>query len=257
MNNLVLVHGFLGSSLNWGPVLTKLRAAPELLGRWNFHTVDLLGHAYRPLAPGVSDLDLADVAEDLLKQLPFAEPFVALGHSFGLRPLLWIAKNKPGRMKALIAEDSGPTIRPSSVDFLMGVLKDTPVPFPSREAARDYFDAQFGKASALSRFLFSNIREDSGGGQAWRFAAEALKNLLADVAAKDQWSEWTNYPNPIILIRGENSEFQSAEMARESLAKRDFKDDQFIQIPQAGHWVHSENLSVFSNELIQALQKFA
>ncbi len=87
MKNLILVHGFLGSSLNWGPVLGKLRAHVGLKD-WNFSAVDLLGHAYRPVDDkSRTALGIDEVSEDLNLQVPPGS-FYALGHSFGLRPLL-------------------------------------------------------------------------------------------------------------------------------------------------------------------------
>src|SRR4051812_17780229 len=104
MRNLVLLHGFLGSALNWGPVLSRLR---KKVSGWNFLTPELLGHGQRANEGRELEPSSRAVAEDLLSQIP-NEPFVALGHSFGLRPLLSISQIRPKMIEALIVEDASP-----------------------------------------------------------------------------------------------------------------------------------------------------
>ncbi len=253
---VVLVHGLLGSSLNWGPVLGRLRALPEFKGVFDFCAVDLLGHAYRPLPAGVSGLSLRLIADDLLAQVPDSE-FVALGHSFGLRPLLDIVGRFPKRIPALIVEDSSPAMRIESFQFLKKVFDECPVPFPSREAARSFFDSEFGPGSALSRFLFSNIRatstDPSSPGFGWRFNAPELRQVLLNLRHQDQWLEWENYKGLMCIIYGEKSDFQSAAMIEEGRSRRGNLPTQIYQVSQAGHWVHSENLDGFMDKLVEAL----
>ncbi len=253
--NLVLVHGLLGSSLNWGPILTRLRSTPEL-SNWTFTAVDLLGHAYRQVPAEKLDISMDEMADDLLAQFP-PGPVVALGHSFGLRPLLEITSRYPDRLTAIIAEDSGPEIKPSSFEFLRKVFDQTPVPFSSRETAKEFFEKTFGVGSALARFLLSNIQEKSPANHNWRFAHGPLRALLERVAHSNQWREWEAFEGPIYMIRGELSDFISSEGAAECIARRKAKVTELYQINQSGHWVHSEQAGAFTECLIKVLKKNA
>jgi len=250
---LVLVHGLLGSSLNWGPIVTRLRANPEL-ANWEVLTVDLLGHAYRKIPDSKNEITIAEMANDLLSQVPEG-PFVALGHSFGLRPLLEITKTDPQRISALIVEDSSPQMDLGTFHFLRKVFDGTPVPFSTRELAKDYFNQEYGRDSALSRFLLSNIKEQLPGVHDWRFNHEALNKLLLKIGGSNQWGEWQSYPGQIYLIRGENSDFVTTERAEECVAKRKSGTIEVHQIAQSGHWVHAEQPQGFVDALVKILKQ--
>jgi esterase len=250
--NLVLVHGFLGSALNWGPVLTSLRRAPEMAG-WQFLAVDLLGHGGRrssPLGP-YDHLTLDRVAEDLWLQCAGKAPFVALGHSFGLRPLLRLSAHHPGAIERLIVEDSSPIVDQPNFQNLNRILTDTPVPFTTRTEAQDYFLKTYpGKMGA---FLLSNIRQNPDSGlYDWRFDFQGLSELLRDSYEHPQWKEWEALSIPIDLIRGAHSDFLSRERCEEMI-KRSKVPVRFQEVKAAGHWIHSDNVDDFVGALIKIL----
>src|SRR5690349_7030075 len=94
---LVFVHGFLGSALNWSPLVHKLKKHPAWQNdQWEILVPELLGHGLRIERGEVEQVNLANVTKDLLSQIP-PGPFWAIGHSFGLRPLLLITRQEPLR----------------------------------------------------------------------------------------------------------------------------------------------------------------
>ena len=248
-----MVHGFLGSALNWGPIITRLDASsvgPDL----NIFAADLLGHGGRrssPLGPYTS-LDLDLVARDLWLQLKDKTPFVAMGHSFGLRPLLRLYTQHPEAFSGLIVEDSSPVVDPQNYQTLMKILDDTPRPFENRSLAQQYFQAQYpGKMGA---FLLSNIRLDSQSNlYDWRFDLTGLRDLLDNTFRESQWKDWAGLQVPVSIIRGERSEFLSHERVQE-MQQRLKKPATFMEIENAGHWVHSDNPDKFTDVLISLLK---
>jgi esterase len=251
---LVLVHGFLGSAANWGPIVHRLKQDPEA-HKWKIVVPELLGHGLRG-RQGVtagSLFTLEEMARDLDAQIP-PGPIVALGHSFGLRPLLKLSSMLPDRIKAIIAEDASPVLSDPGYAEIRRIFDEVKVPFASREEAREALDQLFGKGAVLSRFLFSNIRERSQGQHEWRFDRESLTRLLEEARREPLWKEWADFAGPLFLIAGGESSYLNKDRLAECRSQRGQKPFQVIQIPQSGHWVHSEQPDIFVQELSKILK---
>jgi len=246
---VVFVHGFLGSSLNWGPVIHKLR--PLLPVGTELSAVDLLGHGVR--SQGTGPLTLDALARDVLSQIPEG-PFLGVGHSFGLRPLLRISKWEPSRLRGIVAEDSSPVLSDSGFREIRTILEAVPVPFKGRPEAREFLESFFGPGSRMSRFLLAQIRERPEG-HTWRFDRQGLQQLLGESHQESLWTEWADFEGPISMILGGNSSFVSSERRQECLIKRGQKPLWIDQIPSSGHWVHADQPDHFVAKLAEHLTK--
>jgi esterase len=252
---LVLVHGFMGSALNWGPILTRLKKDPRLQG-WHFVSPDLLGHGGRKTGLSYQKLNHRLLCNDLKQQIPEGD-FIALGHSFGLRPLLGLSQDPDlgPRMKALIVEDASPEITQENYFKLKGIIDRVPVPFLNREEAKKSISTLFSKDPRLAAFLFSNIRPQENGEHSWRFDKEGLIHLLEEAHTQPLWQEWSKYPNDVFMIYGENSDHVNSKRLNEAIKRRGALPLQTIQIAQSGHWIHSEQPEAFTEELVKILTK--
>ncbi len=254
--NVVFVHGFMGSALNWGPVLTALRKSP-LKEQWAFHPIDLLGHGGRRQSPlgSYEVLSLNLMTEDLRLQTESLQPFLAVGHSFGLRPLLRLSELYPEALHGLIVEDSSPQVDRKNFEFLMGILNNTPRKFHSRAEANSYFSSQFpGKIGA---FLLSNIRQNPSDPNefGWRFDLAGLRNVLQDAFENPQWAAWEKIQKRVAIIRGERSDFLTKERLQEMLARRPLATE-IHEVGEAGHWIHSDKPDEFVNILINLISSW-
>jgi len=255
MKNTVFVHGFMGSALNWGPLLTHLRKSPELSG-WTHHAVDLLGHGGRRTSPlgSYEKLNLDLMAEDLWLQVQGFQPFIAVGHSFGLRPLLRLATKYPQAFSGLIVEDSSPQVDRANYEFLKKILGETPQKFATRSSAQEFF--QLNYPGRLAAFLLSNIRENTSTKEhEWRFDWVGLNSVLDDAFANPQWSDWEKLSFRARIIRGENSDFLSKDRVAEMLARINSPCD-FAEVENSGHWIHSDNFDGFSSLIIQTISSW-
>jgi esterase len=248
---LVLVHGFLGSAINWSPLVHRF--SKELLG-WTFVCPDLLGHGRKAQTQEPEAITLQRMVDALEAEVP-QEPFVALGHSFGLRPLLKLGvKLGPERMPMLIAEDATPEISDAGFAQLLKIFDATPTPFSSREAARQFFFEHY--SPVIARFLYSHLRETLCGTWTWRFDDAALRKLLVSSKTDALWAEWESYAGTLALIRGEDSTYVTSERLEQARAARLPRSLLVGQIPQAGHWVHSDQPDSFVQEVVKMLKVF-
>ncbi|MEO5668682.1 MAG: alpha/beta hydrolase, partial [Bdellovibrionota bacterium] len=249
---LVLVHGFMGSALIWGPILTRLKSRSDLHA-WTFLTPDLLGHGGRrgPEALHDSTLNHAKLVEDFKTQLPASGDMILLGHSFGLRPILSVAADPTWapRIKALIVEDASPEITADNARSLRAILGKVPVPFGSRAEAKAKIETLFPEDPRLAAFLFSNIRALGDEGHTWRFDKSGLVSLLNEAENSPLWSEWSNYSGPIYIMRGEHSDHLTPDRLKRALEKRGVLETHLVQIAQSGHWIHSDQPDRFTEEL--------
>lgn len=248
---LVLVHGFLGSAVNWGPLVHRFS---KKLPDWAVFCPDLLGHGRKAKTQEQEAITLDTIVGALVSELPDGA-FVAVGHSFGLRPLLKLgAKLGSERMPMLIAEDATPEISDAGFSQLLKIFDATPVPFSSREAAREFF---FGNYSpVMARFLYSHLRETPCGTWTWRFDDAALRKLLVSSKNDPFWSEWASYAGTLALIRGEDSTYVTRDRLEQAKHARLPRTLEVAQIPQAGHWVHSDQPDAFVNEVVKLLKVF-
>jgi pimeloyl-ACP methyl ester carboxylesterase len=229
-----------------------------MLPDWDLFAVDLLGHGRRAHFVEPKPLTLDVIAQDLMDQIlerkRDGDALFALGHSFGLRPLLKIASQRPELISGIVAEDSCPELSEQGYNSVKSYLVDVPVPFESRESARTWFDAHLGSQSTMSRFLLSQIREQGSGVHTWRFDKNQILALLEESRNNPLWLEWESFDGPIQMILGDRGSFVSDQRLKKSRDLRTHRPLAVDQIGQSGHWVHSDQLELFCVALKKCLE---
>ena len=238
--------------MNWSPILSKFKTDPRLQ---DFECVayDLLAHGRRGAESLPEPIDLETVARDLLRQIPDG-PFIGVGHSYGLRPLLEISAWHPDRLKQLVVEDSSPVLSGAGFGQLTSIFDEVPFPCASREEAKRILESIYGEGQ-LSKFLLSNVREIQPGVHDWRFPKATLQVLLKDAQTRHLWKEWENYPGPVSMIVGKNSAHVSPSRVEECVSRRLGKVTDVEWIEGAGHWVHADQPQLFFEALVRSLIK--
>ena len=254
--NLLFIHGFMGSALNWGSVRSKIEEiAKESAFDLKTHAVDLLGHASKRASRDLNNYSSAHDAltHELFLDIKDIGPLVAVGHSFGLRPLLLLTKQKPELIETLIVEDSSPELSEQSCAFLFNILRKTPTPFRTRELARDHFNSRF--TPELARFLLSNIKSfDNGNLNDWRFDRPFLEKLLEEAQTQPLWDEWQHFKGKTFLMTGEKSAlFTNPDVLQKIQNFRAPHRLPHFVIKDSGHWIHSDKKDEFCDTLFQIL----
>lgn len=242
---LVILHGLLGGSDNWGTVGRRLAE------RFRVIMVDLRNHGRSPhndsFDYGVMSGDVNELLQDMgLHRINL------VGHSMGGKVAMSYAQYYPFKVLRLGVVDIAPRVYHSTffqdlIDSLMAV---------SLEGAdtRDEAEARFADLlpdPAFRGFVLKNLRLRREGGYDWRVnlpaIRRALPHILGDIGRLDA------YTGPAAFFRGERSDYvRDADIP---LIRDYFPAADVITIPGAGHWVHSDAPDAFQDALLQFLTR--
>lgn len=247
----MFLHGLMGSGMNWRPVAKAFEQEFHIL------TLDQRGHgrSFHPPS-GYTPNDYAQDLKLILDELGWSE-IALVGHSMGGRNALEFALHFSQRVKALVIEDIGPEASSEAMRRIQEMIDLVPVPFASREAARDFFANEYPnliswtpRAQTVARFFHSNIAEMPNGEFDWRFSKPGIKATMVAGRNEDRWDALRNLKMPVLIMRGE----QSTDLPRAIFErmKVTLPQAQAVEIADAGHWIHSDQPEAF----IQALRSF-
>ncbi len=247
----MFLHGVMGSGINWRRIAQAFEADFQVL------TYDQRGHgrSFHPKS-GYRPRDYAEDLRLLLDELGWSQIFL-VGHSMGGRNALEFAMHFSQRVKALVIEDIGPAASNAAVERLEKLLNLVPTPFPSREAARQFFETQYPQLisfypqpAAVSRFLQANIDQKDDGTFSWRFDKEGIFQSMREGRNEDRWDALRNLKMPVLIVRGEKSQ----DLTREEFERMQqvLPSARAVEIANAGHWVHFDQPEAF----IEAVRAF-
>ncbi len=101
-NNVVLIHGFTGSSKDWEPII------PHLSKRFNYYSIDIIGHGNSdsPLQEKYyTQASIVELLNKITKEV-ISGKFILLGYSMGGRVSVSYAVNFPDKIEGLILEST-------------------------------------------------------------------------------------------------------------------------------------------------------
>lgn len=238
---VVFVHGLMGFSSNWGKIWPAIQKDRSSL------VYDQRGHG-KSIKPqsGYSPTDYAQDLKSLLDHVGWNKVHL-VGHSMGGRVVLRFCALFPERVKTLVIEDSGMFANPKRIEWIQDLLSRIPTPFPGRAEAKRFFEEKYASDPLLGGFLHANLETREDGTVDWKFYAPGMVETIETGRALDASAEFAKLTLPTLVIRGEKSvEFPLEEMEK----MRSLNDKvEFAQIPGAGHFVHAEKPSEFSNVL--------
>jgi len=241
---LVIVHGLYGSGDNWVSIARQLSSGFEV------YVVDQRNHGQSPHSehndyPSMRD----DLCEFMDKQ--GIEKSVLIGHSMGGKTVMNFAVKWPDRVQSLVSIDIAPkAYHDLAVDshaaanhakMIDAMLELDLSRVDSREDIDHALSTRIG-SDRIRSFLLKNVRRDKEGTFSWRINLKALRDnldLIMDGLDTDQIiAEGGITGFPALFVSGARSDYIKAE--DHQLIRSIFPVADFVSIPDAGHWVHSE-----------------
>ena len=233
---VAVVHGILGSGLNWRSFCQRLyRLRPEL----RFVLVDLRNHGRSPRIN--SPNTLMECAKDLLELQQRVGPFSAVvGHSFGGKVALQCSQIFPSSLQEVWGLDCNPSILlgqakdENEVMLTMQMLRSVPIPVQRRSMVSDWL-LQKGASLAIARWMTTNLQKEIDG-YYWRFDLDGVEEMISDYFRRDLWDALEQPRRRCHLLRALDSDRWTAD----SIARLEALPQGYHTL-QAGHWVHADN----------------
>lgn len=247
----LLLHGILGSRKNWSTIGRRLaQAHPD----WSFIAVDLRGHGDSHDVEPFHTVDACarDVI-DLVMELELDVELV-IGHSFGGKIALEVARQGLPGLKQVACLDSSPSLMTpdttSVVDSVIRAARAAPMPVSNRLAMVPHFES-LGFSRSIGAWMTTNLRRGDDG-FVWRFDLDIVETLLDDYRDQTYWSylESSGRAVPTLWVLAGRSDWWKGDTYQrlESLVNA-----QVRVLPESGHWVHVDDpdglLAVLSEAL--------
>lgn len=244
---VVLLHGLMGFSANWGKIW------PELHHRRPVLVLDQRGHGKSPKPKtGYTPTDYARDLKGVLDLLGWEKVHV-VGHSMGGRVALRFCSLFPERSLSLTMEDSGTDSRTERVIWIQELLATIPTPFDTREEAKTFFNDNFKDDPMTGSFLHMNLELKENGKLDWRFHAPGMIETVETGRATDASREFAKLSLPTLIVRGGKSKEFPALEAKHMASSR--KLTSLVTIEGAGHFVHAEKPLEFTKALAVFLEQ--
>lgn len=219
----MLLHGLAGHAGEWDLLGRRLES------RYRIVAVDQRGHGAserhpRDVSRAAYVADVRAVIDELALQSP-----VLVGQSLGGHTAMLTAAAHPELVGGLVLIEAGPGQHPNVTADTGAWLDLWPTPFPSREAAVEYFGG-----GPVAEGWVAGLEER--GGEWWpRFDRKVMVASLMENARRSFWHEWSRVSCPSLLVLGQSS-FIPAREIDQMLQKR--SGLVAMSIPGTGHDLH-------------------
>lgn len=244
---MIFLHGILGSGANWRTFAKQIvTARPE----WGAVLVDLRlhGESQTGLAPPHTLAAAAGDVAELMESVPELRSGRGvrgvLGHSFGGKVALELARQRSGDLDQMFIIDSTPSARvdgrgSESTRHIVELLANLPDEFPDRGAFTAWIEAR-GVSRPTAMWLAMNVRPLPNTTRfVFRIDIAGIRELLADYFRVDLWSVLEHPPRDGVMqshliVGGRSAVVDAADREH---AKR-CPSTTLDVIENADHWVH-------------------
>ena len=246
---MLFLHGILGSGANWRTFAKQIVAA---MPDWGAVLVDLRlhGESQEGFAPPHTLAAAARDVQELIAQLERnngpanARVRAVLGHSFGGKVALELARQRNADLDELFVIDSTPGARPDrrgseSTQHIVDLLTHLPTEFSDRGAFTSWIEER-GVSRPTAMWLAMNVRPVPNSTRfVFRVDIASIRGLLDDYFRVDLWALLEHPPaaSPMrthLIVGGRSGVVDEADRAHVERCPTTTLD----VIDEADHWVH-------------------
>lgn len=243
--NLIILHGFLGSLDNWH----------TLAGQWaqagmHVWSIDLRNHGKSPHTEHHSLQLMVDDLNDFMFQhhIPSA---AVLGHSMGGKVAMLFAIQYPDLCQKLIVADIAPkAYKPGHDDVFNAILHVDLNNVESRKDAEQAMLPYLGDFNTR-QFILKNLERSEKGKYQWKFNVKTLYTDYDEIR-KPIESKHT-YNNPTLFIKGGLSGY--IKDTDKGMIQALFPNAHIFEIADAAHWLHAEKPKEFYETVLDFVNK--
>ncbi|MEZ5658018.1 MAG: alpha/beta hydrolase [Burkholderiaceae bacterium] len=249
---LVTLHGLRSYSQTFAGV------AGALGDRWRVISLDQRGRGESSWDPQ-HRYETHTYADDIAAWVDALglQRFHLLGHSMGGANAIVYAARAPERVISLTLEDMGPGASGGSAGGarIKAELARTPKRFGDwDEAARFWRSIRPGVTEeAIASRVRHSLREQAPGEIVWRHDQDGIAAARLANPPVDLWPHITRITCPMLLLRGADSDFVTADIADQMQARCPALER--VDVPGAGHYVHDDAPQAFHAALIEFLER--
>jgi esterase len=231
---VVVLHGLFGSGRNW------MTAGRRLASDHRVIAVDQRNHGTSAHTESMSYPEMAADVYDTITDLGLGS-VALMGHSMGGKAAMVTALQHPEMVDRLIVVDASPVAYPPVLASYVQAMRAVDLASVQRRSDVDKHLVDVVPDAGTRAFLLQNLIIDDEGAR-WRLNLPVLEAAMPTIAG---WPDdlTGSYDGPTLFVFGGKSDYVRPEYHDAIL--RYFPRAQFVEIPEAGHWVHAERLDDF------------
>lgn len=251
---LIILHGLYGSSDNWVTI------AKNLGDTFTIYLPDQRNHGQSPHSDVHNYDSMRDDIYGLATELKLKKFFLA-GHSMGGKTAISFALKWPEMINGLLIADISPFVNEDirrsvfneHLTILRAILSIDLSKISSREKAESILKEKI-PTEKIRGFILKNLQRTSGNNFAWKInASSLLTNLDKIMEGIERGAAFTHQITgfPVLFLKGADSDY---------LPDTDYMDIQkvfpaaeFIEVPNAGHWIHSDRPDEIIKNMLKLL----
>ena len=227
---LCLLHGLFGAARNFGALQRRFAAQFRVIA------LDLRNHGASPHAPGMSYGTMAEDVRETLAAMD-ALPAMILGHSMGGKVTMRLALERAEDVRALVAADIAPVPYPPHHREMAAAMLALPLTPGLTRAGADAALAAAVPEPEMRGFLLQNLI--TGENPSWRNGLAEIAAAMPDIVDFPV-PPGARYEGPTLFVAGARSDYIRPE--HRPIIRALFPAARFATVPNAGHWLHADNL---------------
>lgn len=232
---LLILHGLFGSMKNWNSLARQLSEDFQVI------QCDLRNHGQSFHS---QQMNYPAMAEDvsLLLEAIGTGPVDVLGHSMGGKIAMLLARQRESLVSRLVVADIAPVVYTHDFnEIIKPVMQLDLSSFGSRKEVDLALSSQI-ENTAVRLFLMQSLQLVEEKRLRWQINWPAIQRHIGLITGFVDITDW-QITVPSLFIRGENSSYVSRNSVE--LIKTHFSDCSFVDIAEAGHWLHAEQPKSF------------
>jgi len=254
---VIILHGLYGVSDNW------MTIANNLSEKFRVILPDQRNHGRSPHHPEHTYEALATDLLELIDEKGL-QKVILVGHSMGGKTAMRFALDHSELVEHMVVIDIAPKDYSrfanyaeitANHDYMIDAMLSVDPTLMANRSEIDYAFKKLLPSKTLRQFLMKNIRRSTSGKYQWQLNLEALKTNLPEImdgfSKDDRGSATVRSEVPSLFIKGGQSPYIKDEDSL--IINRFFPKSQIVTIPNAGHWLHTEQPELFLKTLLYFL----